>query len=71
MSGDELGGSSEVGPEDDLLQVFSTGADGKLLGPIWTREMKDGFDAPRVLLIQQLKDAVERAYPNPPPNKQP
>jgi hypothetical protein len=70
MSGDELGASSEVGPNDDLLQVFSTGPDGKLLGPIWTREMKDGLDAPRVLLLQQLKDAVERAYPNPPPNKQ-
>ena len=71
MSGDELGAASEVGPEDDLLQVFSTGPDGKLFGPIWTREVKDGLDAPRVLLLQELKDAVERAYPNLPPNKQP
>jgi hypothetical protein len=71
MSGDELGASSEVGPEDDLLQIFATGPDGKLFGPIWTREMKDGLDAPRVLLLQQLKDAVDRAYPNPPPTKQP
>ena len=38
IAGDELGASSEVGPDDDLLQVFSTGPDGKLFGPIWTRE---------------------------------
>ena len=71
MGGDELGTSSEVGPDDDLLQVFSTGPDGKLSVPIWTREMKEGLDAPRVLLLQQLKDAVDRAYPNPPPTQQP
>jgi hypothetical protein len=68
---DSLGVRTEIGPEDDLLQVFTLNADRKLIGPIWTREMKDGLDGPRVLLLQQLKEAVEQAYPNPPPQKKP
>jgi hypothetical protein len=63
-------GTMAAGPGDDLLQVFSTGPDGKLVGPIWTREMKDGLDGPRVPLLMQLKDAVERAFPTT-PSKQP
>ncbi|MGB6193484.1 MAG: hypothetical protein WBF42_13540 [Terracidiphilus sp.] len=69
--GDSVGAGSEVGPPDDLLEVFATNADGKLIGPIWQREMKDGLDSPSVPLFRQLKAAVERAYPNPPAKKQP
>ncbi len=69
--GDSVGVGSEVGPADDLLEVFMTNPEGKLLGPIWQREMKDGLDSPSVLLLRQVKDAVERAYPKPPAKKQP
>jgi hypothetical protein len=68
---DTLGVGTEVGPVDDSLQVFTSSANGKLVGPIWAREIKDGLDGPRVLLLQQLKDAVEQAYPNPPAQKKP
>lgn len=69
--GTSLGAGGEVGPPYDLLRVFMLTTDGKLSGPLWYREMKDGLDAPSVLLLQQLKDAVERAYPLLPPAKKP
>jgi len=61
QAGDELGAGAEVGPSDDLLRVYTINADGKRIGPIWTREMKDGLDGPNVKLLQQLRAAVERA----------
>lgn len=70
-SSENVGVGAEVGPDDDLLQVFSTNQNGKLIGPIWTREMTDGLEGPRVPLLRQLRDAVEQAYPNTPPKKQP
>jgi hypothetical protein len=69
--GASIGAGTEVGPGDDLLEVFTTNPAGKLIGPIWQRELKDGLDAPAVLLLRQLKESVERAYPNPPAKKQP
>lgn len=66
-----VGAGSEVGPPDDILQVFTTDPSGKLFGPIWQRELKDGLNAPSVPLLRQLKDAVERGYPNAPAKKQP
>ena len=71
QTGDSLGVGTEVGPDDDLLQVFSFNPDGKLIGPIWTGEMPDGLDGPRVPLLQRLRGVVDCAYPNPPPKKQP
>jgi hypothetical protein len=68
---DNLGARSEVGPSDDLLRVFALNTDGKRTAALWTREMKDGLDGPSVLLVQQLKNAVEHAYPANPPAKQP
>lgn len=58
-----LGGRSEVGAVDDELRVFSQAPDGKLNGPLWSREMRDGLDAPNVMLLRALREAVERAYP--------
>jgi hypothetical protein len=52
---------SEVGPSDDVLKVFLLDSDGKLVGPIWNREMKDGLDGPGVPLLQMLRDVVEQA----------
>jgi hypothetical protein len=68
---DNLGARSEVGPSDDLLRVFALNSDGKRTAALWARELKDGLDGPSVVLVQQLKDAVERAYPSNPPAKQP
>jgi hypothetical protein len=52
---------TEVGPSDDMLKVFLLTSDGKLVGPIWNRELKDGLDGPGVPLLQLLRDAVEQA----------
>lgn len=68
---DTAGVQGEIGPSDDLLRVFWVKPDHKLAGPIWSREMKDGLDSPAVLLLRQLKDAVEAAYPPPQAAKQP
>ncbi|HKD62379.1 MAG TPA: hypothetical protein VKB47_18085 [Terracidiphilus sp.] len=58
-----IGARAEAGPSEDFLRVFALTPDGKLNGPVWSREMKDGLDEPDVLLIRILKDAVEKAYP--------
>jgi len=57
------GARTDVGPPDDLLRVYTLTPEGKLVGPLWSREMKDGLDGPDVLLLRDLRDAVERAYP--------
>jgi hypothetical protein len=62
-SGDTLGARGEVGPVDDTLRVFSLTPQGKLSGPLWSREMKDGLNAPEVMLLRTLREAVDRAYP--------
>ena len=66
-----VGGGAEVGPGDDVLQVYTTNPDGKLIGPVWNREMRDGLDGPEVPLLRQLRIAVEKAYPSQPAPKQP
>jgi len=59
---DTLGASAPMGIEGDRLMVY-TMTDGKRKGPVWTRELQGGLEGPSVLLVQQLKGAVERAYP--------
>ena len=63
---DPMNSAAQMGPEDDRLMVYTMNANGKRKGPIWTREMKDGLDGPSLLLLGQLKDAVELAYPSAP-----
>ena len=70
-TGDSVGAGMEVGPADDLLQVFITDPNGRLVGPIWTRDLSGGLDGPTVLLLQQLRAAVEKAYPAQLPAKKP
>lgn len=72
-SGPGVGVDSDFGTPDDMLRVYMLNSDGKLIGPIWSREMDGGLDAPTVRLMQQLRAAVEQAYPPqpPPPPKQP
>lgn len=60
---DSLGARGEVGPNDDTLRVFALTPQGKLSGPLWSREMKDGLDAPDVSLLRALREAVDRSYP--------
>jgi hypothetical protein len=62
-SGDSVGTRAEVGPEDDMLEVYMLNPEGKLTGPIWNRSQTDGLNAPQLQLLRQLRDAVERAYP--------
>jgi len=69
--GTGVGVATEVGPSDDILLVFITGTDGKLVGPVWKQEMQDGLDAPAVPLLRQLRNAVEQAYPSQPPPQKP
>jgi len=60
---DTLGARGEVGPNDDTLRVFVLTPQGKLSGPLWSREMKDGLDGPDVMLLRALREAVDHAYP--------
>lgn len=70
ISDSNVGSAAEIGPPSDLLRVYTLSADGKLKGPIWSREMDDGLDGPSVRLLQQLMTAVDQAYP-PQTEKQP
>jgi len=66
-----VGAEAEVGPANDLLYVYLLDANGKRVGPVWQREMQDGLDARSVQLLQQLRTAVELAYPSQPPSQKP
>jgi hypothetical protein len=59
-----MGAAQQMSAEGDKLMVY-TMTDGKRKGPIWTRELQGGLEGPSLLLVQQLKTAVERAYPPP------
>jgi hypothetical protein len=61
---DTMGAAQQMSAEGDKLMVY-TMTDGKRKGPIWTRELQGGLEGPSLLLVQQLKTAVERAYPPP------
>jgi len=54
---------AETGPPDDFLEVCQINEDGTLSTPIWIRTMPDGLEAPNLPLFQELKTAVDRAYP--------
>ena len=56
----------QAGGVEDRLRIYAVDPNGKIVGPVWTRELPNGLDAPGVILVQQLKMAVERAYPAPP-----
>lgn len=62
--GIDVGG--EVGPADDLFEVCPVNENGRRSSALWERTMPDGLSAPRVMLLQQFKDAVEKAYPSQP-----
>jgi hypothetical protein len=59
----------EVGPADDLFEVYvtNTGAANSPNGPrgtlLWMHTLAGGLDSPELLLFKQFKDQVERDYP--------
>jgi hypothetical protein len=65
-SGREIGGGvgGEVGPPDDLLEVYLENPDHTRGAMVWQRTQQDGLDSPNVSLLKELKNEVERAYPN-------
>lgn len=60
-NGIALGG--EVGPPDDLLEVYERSPDNSRGAMLWQRSFADGLNPPDLTLLKQLKDAVERDYP--------
>ncbi len=60
-SGAQFG--AEVGPPDDFFEVCQVNTDGKLSGPLWQQSMPDGLNAPKVMLLEQFEEAVDKAYP--------
>jgi hypothetical protein len=65
---DSIGPATEIGVDGDRLMIFTPDGYLKRKSPIWTREIRDGLDAPSFLLLGQFRDAVELANrPAPPP----
>jgi hypothetical protein len=58
-----VGVGGEVGPADDLLEVYLATPDHALGAMVWQHTLPNGLDGPGVMLVQQLKDEVERTYP--------
>ena len=58
---DSVSSATEAGGDGDRLMVFTPDGYLKRKNPIWTREIRDGLNAPSFLLLGQLRDAVELA----------
>jgi hypothetical protein len=55
---------TEVGSPDDELSVYiPAGLASSMTGPIWNDSSRNGLNAPRLPLFQELKQDVEDAYP--------
>lgn len=81
------GVGAEAGPPDDMLEVYLLNSDGSRGAKIWQRSFPNGLNPPDVLLVLQLRKAVDKEYPmkaasgppagqpgtqpNTPPNTQP
>jgi hypothetical protein len=60
-NGVSLGG--ELGPPDDLLEVYLPHPDDAHGTLLWQRTVADGLNPPQLTLFRQLKDEVDRTYP--------
>ena len=65
MGGSGIGVGGEVGPPDDLLEVYMRGSGGGHGTLLWQHSLADGLNAPDLMLFRQLRDEVERTYPKP------
>ena len=67
--GASVGG--DVGPRDDLLEVYQPNPNDRLGTLLWQHTLADGLNAPELTLFKQLKDEVERTYPTQTASKSP
>jgi hypothetical protein len=51
-------GGGEIGPNEDIFWVYSLDPDGKLTGPIWRKNLKDGLDPQELVLFESFKKDV-------------
>jgi hypothetical protein len=63
----EAGG--EVGPRDDLFEVYVPNPSGIVGAPLWMRTLADGLNGSKPPLFEQLKKAVEHDYPTQTPSQ--
>jgi len=61
--GEGVGLGAEAGPSDDLMEVCQVNSDGRLSGPLWEQSMPEGLRAPKITLLEQFEEAVDKAYP--------
>jgi hypothetical protein len=57
------GAGVEVGPPDDLLDIYTLDPQGRLSGPIWMKSEADGLRSPGLPLFTEIESAVDSAYP--------
>jgi hypothetical protein len=65
--GVQTSAGSEVGPPDDFLQVCKVDPNGQVGTIIFERSVEGGLASPNVPMFKQLRDAVDKEYPLPPP----
>ncbi|HMG87258.1 MAG TPA: hypothetical protein VK574_16115 [Terracidiphilus sp.] len=63
IAGNGVAVGGEVGPPDDLLEVYLPDPGNARGALVWQRTLADGLNSPQLTLIKQLKDEVERTYP--------
>jgi hypothetical protein len=59
-----VGVGGEVGPPDDLFEVFEPNSGGVAGSPLYMRTLADGLSGSKPILFEQFKDAVEHDYPS-------
>jgi hypothetical protein len=62
-AGNGVSGGGEVGPPDDLLEVYVPNPNDARGVLVWRGMLADGLSAPELTLFKQLKDQVESTYP--------
>jgi len=63
LPGNGITVGGEVGPPDDLLEVYLPNPNDTQGALLWQRTLADGLNPPHLALLKQLKDEVERTYP--------
>jgi hypothetical protein len=58
-----VGVDAKAGSPDDMLSIYLVNPSGRLSGPIWSRSLKGGLDAPALPLFQRIKHEVDTTYP--------
>jgi hypothetical protein len=52
-----------TGANVDMFCVYSLDPQGKLSGPLWQKNLKDGLSAPKMVLFKDFKNDVTRSAP--------